>query len=41
VLLGAGVRFVDGLAKPPITLGTPRVIESDGVTHLTYPVHKS
>ncbi|MBO3750356.1 dihydrofolate reductase family protein [Streptosporangiaceae bacterium NEAU-GS5] len=38
LLLGEGVRFVDGLADIPVKLGTPRVIEGVGVTHLYYPV---
>jgi dihydrofolate reductase len=38
VLLGGGTRLVDGLAKTPVTLGTPRVVESAGVTHLYFPV---
>jgi hypothetical protein len=37
-LLGGGTRLVDGLAEAPVTLGTPRVVESAGVTHLYFPV---
>ncbi|MEV6945636.1 dihydrofolate reductase family protein [Streptomyces sp. NPDC051172] len=40
VLLGAGTRLVGDLTNAPITLGTPRVVESAGVTHLCYPVNK-
>ena len=38
VLLGKGIRFFDHLAKTPIRLGDPRVIEGKSVTHLTYDV---
>lgn len=38
VLFGSGVRLVDGLAKPPVLLEDPRVIEGDRVTHLIYKV---
>lgn len=34
VLLGEGVRWFENNAQ----LGTPTVVEGDGVTHLTYPV---
>ncbi|MFI6434940.1 dihydrofolate reductase family protein [Streptomyces sp. NPDC050759] len=41
VLLGGGSRFIEGLTKTPVTLGTPpRVVESSGVTHLYYEVNK-
>lgn len=40
VLLGAGTRLVGDLTNAPITLGTPRVVKSAGVTHLYYPVNK-
>ena len=39
VLLGEGIPFFAGLAKAPVELGTPTVIEAKGVTHLRYPVH--
>ncbi|GAA1529547.1 dihydrofolate reductase family protein [Actinomadura kijaniata] len=38
VLLGEGVRWFDDLAKAPVRLGDPVVIEGDGVTHLAYDV---
>lgn len=38
VFLGEGVRWFDGLAKAPVRLGNPTVIEGDGVTHLAYEV---
>ncbi|TDV41848.1 hypothetical protein CLV71_119170 [Actinophytocola oryzae] len=38
VLLGEGVRWFDDLAKAPVRLSTPKVIEGDGVTHLAYDV---
>jgi dihydrofolate reductase len=41
VLLGSGVRLFDHLAGGPTTLGTPRVTEGVGVTHLRYPVRPS
>jgi dihydrofolate reductase len=34
--LGEGVRMLEGLTDGPRTLGTPRVIEGIGVTHLIY-----
>jgi dihydrofolate reductase len=39
VLLGAGVRLFDNLAKTPARLGDPTVVAGVGVTHLRYPVH--
>ena len=39
VLLGAGVRLFDHLAKTPVVLGNPTVVAGVGVTHLRYPVH--
>jgi dihydrofolate reductase len=39
VLLGKGIPFFAGLARAPVELGTPEVIEGKGVTHLRYPVH--
>jgi dihydrofolate reductase len=41
VLLGAGVRLFDHLAKTPVRLGNPTVISGVGVTHLRYPVQPS
>jgi dihydrofolate reductase len=41
VLLGAGVRLFDHLAKTPARLGNPAVIAAVGVTHLRYPVSTS
>jgi len=38
VLLGEGVRWFENLAKSPVQLGNPTVIEGNGVTHLAYPV---
>jgi dihydrofolate reductase len=40
VLLGAGVRLFDHLAKTPMVLGNPKVVTGVGVTHLRYPVHR-
>jgi dihydrofolate reductase len=40
VLLGEGVRWFENLAKTPIRLGTPTVVEGNGVTHLAYPVER-
>jgi dihydrofolate reductase len=36
VLLGDGVRRVDGMASPQVELETLRVVESPAVTHITY-----
>lgn len=36
VMLGEGVRFFEHFARTPIFFETPRVIEGDGVTHLSY-----
>jgi dihydrofolate reductase len=41
VFLGDGVRFFDNLTGVPATLGSPRVIQGVGVTHLRYPVRKA
>jgi dihydrofolate reductase len=41
VLLGTGVRLFDHLAGTPAFLGSPRVIEGVGVTHLRYPVRRA
>ncbi|POM27049.1 hypothetical protein BTM25_14570 [Actinomadura rubteroloni] len=38
VLLGGGTRLIGDLADAPVRLGTPVVRESEGVTHLRYPV---
>jgi dihydrofolate reductase len=38
VLLGDGVRWFENLGKAPVRLGTPTVVQGDGVTHLWYPV---
>jgi dihydrofolate reductase len=38
VLLGEGIRWFEDLSTAPVKLGTPTVIEGDGVTHLAYPV---
>ena len=40
VLLGAGVPFFANLADTPVRLADPEIIESKGVTHLTYNVIK-
>jgi dihydrofolate reductase len=37
VLLGGGTRLFGDLDKP-ISLGAPRVVESNGVTHLYYAI---
>ncbi len=38
VLIGKGVPFFGELASSPVKLSTPTVVESEGVTHLTYQV---
>jgi dihydrofolate reductase len=40
VVLGAGVPFFANLARTPVLLENPRVIEGDRVTHLSYVVRK-
>jgi dihydrofolate reductase len=40
VLLGAGVPFFGNLTSAPVRLDGPDVVESTGVTHLTYRVVK-
>lgn len=40
VLLGTGVRWFENLAKAPVPLGDPVVIEGNGVTHLAYTVRR-
>ncbi|HKN68909.1 MAG TPA: dihydrofolate reductase family protein, partial [Gemmatimonadaceae bacterium] len=41
VLLGSGIRLFDHLAATPSVLGSPRVVQGVGVTHLRYPVRKA
>jgi dihydrofolate reductase len=41
VLLGRGIPFFAGLAKIPVRLTGPAVVEGTGVTHLTYQVVKA
>lgn len=40
VLLGEGIPFFGRLARPPVKLEGPRVVEGEGVTHLYYTVRK-
>jgi dihydrofolate reductase len=40
VLLGAGIPFFAHLAKTPVRLDDPTVVQGTGVTHLTYRVQK-
>jgi hypothetical protein len=40
LLLGAGVPFFANLAGAAVRLDGPEVVESTGVTHLTYTVVK-
>jgi dihydrofolate reductase len=40
VLLGSGIKLFDHLAKAPVVLGNPTVIQGVGVTHMRYPVLK-
>ena len=40
VLLGDGIPFFADLARTPVRLGDPKVVQGTGVTHLTYPVRK-
>ena len=40
VVLGRGVRLLDGLEPGSIELDLIRVVEAPGVTHVTYPVMK-
>ncbi|MCG3212627.1 MAG: hypothetical protein FOGNACKC_06297 [Anaerolineae bacterium] len=40
VLIGEGIPFFGNLAKLPLKLDGPRIIEGDGVTHLYYTVKK-
>jgi dihydrofolate reductase len=39
-VFGTGIRFFGEIAKPPLLLENPTVIEGDRVTHLIYPVRK-
>ena len=41
VILGAGIRFFDNLARTPVLLDNPTVAEGDRVTHLTYRVRRN
>jgi dihydrofolate reductase len=40
VLLGDGIRYFGDLDPAPVLFETPRVVEADGVTHLTYRVRR-
>ena len=40
-VFGTGIRFFGEIAKPPLLLENPTVIEGDRVTHLIYPVRKA
>ncbi|MEV6603700.1 dihydrofolate reductase family protein [Kutzneria sp. NPDC051319] len=40
VLLGKGIPFFGELAKSPVQLDGPTVVEGEGVTHLTYRVRR-
>ena len=40
VVLGDGVPFFANLARTPVLLENPTIIEGDRVTHLIYPVRK-
>jgi dihydrofolate reductase len=40
VLIGEGIPFFGTLAKSPVKLEGPRIVEGRGVTHLTYAVRK-
>jgi dihydrofolate reductase len=40
VILGAGIPFFANLARTPVLLENPTVIEGDRVTHLIYPVRR-
>ena len=41
VFLGSGIRLFDHLAGTPAVLGSPKVINGVGVTHLRYPVRNA
>jgi hypothetical protein len=41
VLLGAGRPFFAALQQPPVRLGTPRVVQGAGVTHLRYRIERA
>lgn len=38
VLLGAGIRYFDGLADTPVKLSDPTIVQGKQVTHLSYDV---
>ena len=40
VLIGKGVPFFGDLVKPHVKLSDPTIVESEGVTHLTYQVQR-
>ncbi len=40
VLLGRGIRYLENLATAPIELDGPIVAEGNGVTHLSYELHR-
>ena len=40
VILGSGIPLFDHLGIAPIVLGSPVVVEGNGVTHLRYPVRR-
>jgi dihydrofolate reductase len=40
VLLGKGIPFFANLASAPVALDDPEIVESQGVTHLTYRVRR-
>ena len=40
-VLGTGIPFFGEIAKPPLLLENPTIIEGDRVTHLIYPVRKA
>jgi dihydrofolate reductase len=40
VLLGEGIRYLDGLSSDLVELANPAVIEGDRVTHLSYPIRR-
>ena len=40
MILGAGIPFFLNLARTPVVLENPTVIEGDRVTHLVYAVRR-
>jgi dihydrofolate reductase len=40
VLLGEGIPFFGSLASAPVALDDPEIVESQGVTHLTYRIRR-